>query len=133
MVNIRQEKIERIAHDIPEAVVEGEIEGDILILSWGSTYGAAKTAFEKLKLKGHALSFLNLRHLNPFPRNLGEIVNRFERIVVPELNMGQLQFLLQAKYLKPVIGIHKVQGKPFKSIEIEQQIESLLSNKEILV
>jgi 2-oxoglutarate ferredoxin oxidoreductase subunit alpha len=133
MVNIRQEKIERIAHDIPEAVVEGEIEGDILILSWGSTYGAAKTAFEKLKLKGHALSFLNLRYLNPFPRNLGEIVNRFERIVVPELNMGQLQFLLQAKYLKPVIGIHKVQGKPFKSIEIEQQIESLLSNKEILV
>lgn len=133
MVYIRQEKINRIADDIPEAVVEGDQEGDLLMISWGSTYGAAKTAFERLKSKGHNLSFLNLRHLNPFPKNLGTILNRFHRVVVPELNMGQLQFLLQAKYLKPVIGIHKVQGKPFKSKEVEENLERILTENEIVV
>lgn len=133
MVYIRQEKINRIADDIPEAVVEGDQEGDLLMISWGSTYGAAKTAFERLKSKGHNLSFLNLRYMNPFPKNLGAILNRFHRIVVPELNMGQLQFLLQAKYLKPVIGIHKVQGKPFKSKEVEENLERILTENEIVV
>jgi 2-oxoglutarate ferredoxin oxidoreductase subunit alpha len=133
MVRIRQEKIERIAQDIPEAIVEGEQGGDLLMISWGSTYGAAKTAFERLKENGRAISFLHLRYLNPFPRNLGEILKRFQRIAIPELNMGQLQLLIQAKYLKPVIGIHKVQGKPFKSVEIEEKLESLLINKEALV
>lgn len=132
MVKVRQEKIERIARDIPEAVVEGEQEGDLLMVSWGSTYGAAKTTFERLKGKGYTLSFLHLRYLNPFPQNLGDILKRFERVAVPELNMGQLQFLLQAKYLKPVIGIHKVQGKPFKSVEIEQEIENLLKTRAVL-
>lgn len=129
MVNIRQEKIDRIANDIPEATVEGEQQGDVLLLSWGSTYGAAKTAFERLHAKGVPLSFLHLRYLNPFPVNLGEILNRFKRVVVPELNAGQLQFLLQGKYLKPVIGIHKVQGKPFKTAEIEDKIEQLLDTE----
>lgn len=133
MVKLRQEKIERIAHDIPDAVVEGEQEGDLLMISWGSTFGAARTSFERLRAKGYPLSFLHLRYLNPFPKNLGEIMNRFQRVIVPELNMGQLQFLLQAKYLKPVIGIHKVQGKPFRSIELEEKLMSLLTQKEILV
>ncbi|MEO5601615.1 MAG: 2-oxoacid:acceptor oxidoreductase subunit alpha [Cyclobacteriaceae bacterium] len=133
MVKLRQEKIERIAHDIPDAVVEGEQEGDLLMVSWGSTFGAARTSFERLSAKGYPLSFLHLRYLNPFPKNLGEIINRFQRVIVPELNMGQLQFLLQAKYLKPVIGIHKVQGKPFSSIELEEKLMSLLTEKEILV
>ncbi len=133
MVNIRAEKINRIANDIPDAVVEGEQEGDLLMISWGSTYGAAKTAFERLRAKGQSLSFLHLRYLNPFPKNLGEILSRFQRVVIPELNMGQLQLLIQAKYLKPVTGIHKMQGKPFKSTEIESKLESLLTQKEILV
>jgi 2-oxoglutarate ferredoxin oxidoreductase subunit alpha len=133
MVHIRQEKIERIANDIPEAVVEGDQEGDVLMISWGSTYGAAKTAFERLQSNGQHLSFLHLRYLNPFPKNLGDILTRFQRIVVPELNMGQLQFLLQAKYLKPVIGIHKVQGKPFKSSELEEKLQALLNQNEVLV
>lgn len=133
MVKLRQEKVERIAQDIPEAIVEGAQEGDLLMISWGSTYGAAKTAFERLKEKGTPVSFLHLRYMNPFPRNLGNILARFQRIVIPELNMGQLQLLIQAKYLKRVIGIHRMQGKPFKSTELVEQLESLLTQKEILV
>jgi 2-oxoglutarate/2-oxoacid ferredoxin oxidoreductase subunit alpha len=133
MVKLRAEKVARIANDIPEAIVEGEQAGDLLMISWGSTYGAAKTAYETLRSKGYRFSFLHLRYLNPFPKNLGDILSRFDRIVVPELNLGQLQFLLQAKYLKPVIGIHKVQGKPFKSVELEGRLTTLLTEKEILV
>ncbi|HEX6893084.1 MAG TPA: 2-oxoacid:acceptor oxidoreductase subunit alpha [Chryseolinea sp.] len=133
MVLLRQQKIERIANDIPELVVEGEQEGDLLLLSWGSTYGAAKTAFERLKAKGAPVSFANLRYMNPFPKNLGEILNRFQRVVIPELNLGQLKLLIQAKYLKPVIGINKMQSKPFKSVEIEEKLEGLLTQKETIV
>jgi 2-oxoglutarate ferredoxin oxidoreductase subunit alpha len=129
MVRLRQEKIERIANDIPDAIVEGEQQGDLLLISWGSTYGAAKTAFERLKEKGTPVSFVHLRYMNPFPKNLASILDRFQRVVIPELNMGQLQFLIQAKYLKPVIGIHKVQGKPFKSVELEEKLENLLTQK----
>ena len=133
MVWLRKEKIERITNDIPELVVEGEQEGDLLLLSWGSTYGAAKTAFERLKPTGAHVSFANLRYMNPFPRNLGDILIRFRRVVIPELNMGQLKLLIQAKYLKPVIGINKVQGKPFKSVEIEEKLQGLLTQKETIV
>jgi 2-oxoglutarate/2-oxoacid ferredoxin oxidoreductase subunit alpha len=96
-------------------------------LSWGSTYGAAKIAVEKLQAQGHKISHAHLRYLNPFPRNLGDILHRFDRVVIPELNLGQLKNLIQAKYLKPVIGINKVQGKPFKSIELEEKLNVLLS------
>ncbi len=133
MVKLRQEKIERIALDIPDAVIEGEQEGDLLMISWGSTYGAAKTVFERMTANGHTLSFLHLRYMNPFPKNLGVILKRFGRVVVPELNMGQLKLLLQARYLKPVIGIHKVQGKPFKSTELEEKLMNLLTQKEVVV
>ncbi len=133
MVKTRQEKVDRIALDTPDAIVEGEQEGDVLMISWGSTYGAARTAFERMRENGYQLSFLHLRYLNPFPKNLGEILKRFRRIVVPELNTGHLQFLLQAKYVKPVIGVHKVQGRPFKSTELEEKLVSLLNHKEILV
>jgi len=127
MVETRQRKIENIANDIPELEVVGEAEGDLLLLSWGSTYGAAKIAVEKLQAQGHKISHAHLRYLNPFPKNLGDILHRFERVVIPELNMGQLKNLIQAKYLKPVIGINKVQGKPFKSVELEEKINVLLT------
>jgi 2-oxoglutarate ferredoxin oxidoreductase subunit alpha len=126
MVEFRQRKIDNIANDIPDLEVLGDAEGDLLLLSWGSTYGAAKTAVEKLKAKGHQVSFAHLRYLNPFPKNLGDILHRFERVVIPELNLGQLKNLIQARYLKPVIGINKVQGKPFKSIELEEKLSVLL-------
>ena len=131
MVHLRQEKVDGIANDIPELKVEGEQEGDILMLSWGSTYGAAKTAYERLRASGHQLSFAHLRYMNPFPRNLGDILNHFQRVVVPELNLGQLQLLLQGKYLKKIIGIHKVQGKLFKSTELERELLALLEEKAV--
>lgn len=133
MVMLRQQKIEGIANDIPIAVVEGDPEGETLLLSWGSTYGAARTAFEKLTAKGTNISFLHLRHLNPFPKNLGEILNHFTRVIVPELNSGHLQWMLQAKFLKPITGIHKIQGRPFKSVELVDKITALLTEKEVTV
>ncbi|MBL7857367.1 MAG: 2-oxoacid:acceptor oxidoreductase subunit alpha [Cyclobacteriaceae bacterium] len=131
MVEIRQRKIDGIANDIPDLEVFGEHEGDLLLLSWGSTYGAAKTAVEHLKAKGHNLSFAHLRYLNPFPKNLGELLHKFDRVVIPELNLGQLKSLIQAKYLKPVIGINKVQGKPFKAVELEEKLSMLISMRDI--
>jgi len=130
MVELRQEKIERIVKDIPHTEVMGEKEGDLLILSWGSTYGAAKTAFENLRSDGYKLSFVHLKYLNPFPENLGEILFNFKRILIPELNMGQLKTIIQSRYLLPVIGLNKVQGKPFKAIEIEEKLIELLNQKE---
>jgi 2-oxoglutarate ferredoxin oxidoreductase subunit alpha len=133
MVSLRQQKVNGIANDIPEAVVEGDQEGETLLLSWGSTYGAARTAFEKLKANGTNISFVHLRYLNPFPKNLGDVLKRFHRVIVPELNSGHLQWMLQAKFLKPITGIHKIQGRPFKSVELVDKITSLLTEKEVTV
>jgi 2-oxoglutarate/2-oxoacid ferredoxin oxidoreductase subunit alpha len=129
MVRLRQEKIDRMAFDIPQLLVEGEQNGDVLILCWGSTYGAAKTAFETLRAKGIKCSFARLQYLNPFPANMLEVLSRFDRVVVPELNSGQLKLLLQAKYLKPIEGVHKVQGKPFTALELQEKIERIITER----
>ena len=100
-----------------------------MVLSWGSTYGAAKTAVDKVRAAGNKLSFVHLRYIHPFPKNLGEILYNFKRIFIPEMNMGQLKTIIQSTYMVPVIGMHKVQGKPFKAIEIEDQILELLKQK----
>lgn len=126
MTEIRAQKIEKIVQDVPDAIVEGELSGDLLIIGWGSTYGAIKNAFDKLRKEGHKLSFVHLRWLNPFPANLGEIISKFNRIFVPEGNLGQLAYILQSKFLRPVLGYHKIQGKPFTAIEIEQELVKLL-------
>lgn len=129
MVEIRQKKVDGIANDIPDLQVFGEPEGDLLLLSWGSTYGAAKTAFENLRAQGQRISFAHLRYINPFPKNLGDILQKFDHVVIPELNLGQLKNLIQAKYLKRIIGINKVQGKPFKAIELEEKLSALTNLK----
>jgi len=129
MVELRKQKVEGIVNDIPTLEVEGEKEGDLLILSWGSTYGAAKTAFDKLREEGRKLSFAHLKYIHPFPKNLGEILFNFKRILIPEMNTGQLKTIIQSTYMVPVIGLNKVQGKPFKAIEIEDKILELLENK----
>lgn len=130
MVNIRQAKIEGIVDDIPLAELEGEPEGDLLIIGWGGTYGAIKDAFDKLRLDGKKLSYIHLTHLNPLPKNLGELMSRFKRILVPELNMGQLRIILQAKYLRPILGLNKVQGLPLKAFEVEEKVLQLLKEGE---
>jgi 2-oxoglutarate ferredoxin oxidoreductase subunit alpha len=127
MTELRQEKINRIADDIPMAEVHGPASGDLLVLGWGSSYGAVKTAFDRLTIEGMEVSYVHLKHLNPFPKNLGDILNRFERVYIPEMNLGQLKTIIQAKYLKPVIGYHKVQGQPFMASEIEEELKKLLT------
>lgn len=129
MTELRAKKVAGIVRDIPDAIVEGEKSGDLLIIGWGSTYGAIKNAFDKLRREGYKLSFTHLRWLNPFPANLGEIINNFDRIFIPEGNLGQLAFIIQAKYLRPVLGYHKIQGKPFTAIEIEQELLKLLKEE----
>lgn len=126
MVKIRVEKIERIANDIPLAEVEGDPEGDLLIVGWGSTYGAIKSAVERKRKEGKSVSMLHLRYLHPLQKNVGEILYRFNNILVPELNLGQLAKVLRAKYLVPAISLSKVQGLPFKAVEIENKIDEII-------
>lgn len=130
MVTIRQAKIEGIVDDIPLAELEGEPEGDLLIIGWGGTYGAIKDAFDKLRLDGKKLSYIHLTHLNPLPKNLGDLMSKFKRILVPELNLGQLKILLQAKFLRPILGLNKVQGLPLKAYEVEEKVLQLLKEGE---
>lgn len=132
MTNLRQEKIERVANDIPDLKVTGPEEGELLLLSWGSTFGAARTAYEKLQQKGIEISHVQLKYLNPLPKNLGDILKRFEKILIPEMNMGQLKTIIQGKYLLPVIGLHKVEGQPFKSSEIIEKVMNILESKEVV-
>jgi 2-oxoglutarate/2-oxoacid ferredoxin oxidoreductase subunit alpha len=127
MVEIRAKKIANVVNDIPDCIVEGEQEGDFLIVGWGGTYGAIKDAYDNLRREGYKLSYLHLRYLNPFPRNFGDILNKFKRIFVPELNSGQLKTLIQAKFLKPVLSYNKIQGLPMNQIEVELKIQQLLN------
>ena len=129
MVKLRAEKIERIADDIPPAKVEGDPKGEMLLVGWGGTYGAIKSAAIHLREKGMNVSHLHLRHLNPFPKNVGEILYNFKHVLVPELNMGQLVKVLRSKYLVPAIGLNKIQGQPFKSSEIEKKVEEMMKGK----
>ncbi|MEL6109991.1 MAG: 2-oxoacid:acceptor oxidoreductase subunit alpha [Planctomycetota bacterium] len=126
MTDIRAGKVARIADRIPEQEVFGEADGDLLVVSWGGTYGACHTAVRRCREAGHRVSHAHLRYLNPFPRNLGELLSSFDRVLVPELNTGQLRMLLRAKYLVDCIGFNKVQGKPFSVSELIEQIESHL-------
>ena len=126
MVHLRSEKVARIANDIPPAEVEGDQQGDVLVVGWGSTYGAIKTAVQRHRAKGHRVSLLHLRYLNPMQKNIGEIISRFKTILVPELNLGQLIKIIRANYLVPAVGLNKVQGAPFLAEEIELKIDELI-------
>ena len=129
MIRLRAEKVERITNDIPLATVEGDAEGDILVVGWGGTYGSIKNAVIRQRQKGHSVSHLHLRYLNPMPKNVGEILYKFKRILVPEINLGQLVKILRAKYLVPAIGFNKVRGLPFKSAEIDKEIDEMVKGK----
>lgn len=126
MTRLRNEKIERIANFIPAQEVYGDPEGELLVLSWGSTYGAAITAVDKLREEGASVSHAHLRYLNPFPKNLGDIISHFNQVLIPELNLGQLRLLIRAKFLVDAQGLSKVQGTPFKVSEILAKCEELL-------
>jgi 2-oxoglutarate ferredoxin oxidoreductase subunit alpha len=127
MVRIRAAKIEAIVQDIPDIVPAGDPEGDLLIVAWGSTHGAITAAVKSQRELGHRIGHVHLRHLNPLPANLGEVLKRYKTVLVPELNMGQLLWLLRAKFLVNAIGLNKIQGRPFKQSELEQKIAELVS------
>jgi 2-oxoglutarate ferredoxin oxidoreductase subunit alpha len=129
MVRLRAAKVEAVSRDVPDAVPAGDAEGDVLIVGWGSTYGSITAALRSQRRKGHRIGHVHLRHLNPLPRNLGEVLRRYRKVVVPEMNMGQLRWLLRAKYLVDVEGFNKIQGKPFRVSEIEAKIEELTENQ----
>ena len=126
MVRTRAEKVAGIAQDIPEIVPEGDASGDLLIVAWGSTNGPITAAMNAQREKGRKIGHVHLRHLNPLPRNLGEVMKRYKKILVPEMNMGQLVMVLRAKFLVDAQSYGKIQGKPFKQSEIEDKIEELL-------
>ena len=126
MVRTRAEKVEGIAQDIPEIVPEGDQSGDLLIVAWGSTAGPITAAMKPMREKGHRIGHVHLRYLNPLPRNLGDILKRYKKVLVPEMNMGQLSMMLRAKFLVDAESYGKIQGKPFKQSEIESKIEELL-------
>jgi 2-oxoglutarate ferredoxin oxidoreductase subunit alpha len=131
MQRLRAEKIARIANDIPELQVFGPPDGELLILGWGSTYGSIRTAVERLQAEGQSVAHAQLRHLNPFPRNTGEILARYRRVLIPEVNLGQLRMLIRARYLVDAIGLNRVRGKPFRISEIHEAAETLLAGRSI--
>ena len=127
MTDTRAAKVNRIAERIPDQEVYGETSGDVLVISWGGTYGSCHTAVRTCRNAGHSVSHAHLRYLNPMPKNLGELMKGFNKVVVPELNTGQLRMLLRAKYLVDCIGVNKVQGKPFAVSELVEAIEEHVS------
>ena len=125
MVRTREQKVANVAKLIPPATVMGPEQGDLLVLSWGGTYGACMTAVRQAQESGLSVAHLHLRHLNPFPSNLGDVLKCYRKVLIPELNMGQLRMLIRAKYLIDAIGYNKVKGKPFTIGELVEQINSI--------
>jgi 2-oxoglutarate ferredoxin oxidoreductase subunit alpha len=127
MVKLRAEKVAGIVKDIPPSQVYGEKKGKLLIVGWGSTHGSIRAAVERKLAKGKSVAHLHIQYLNPFPGDLKKIFNNYEKILVPEMNLGQLIKLIRAEYLVPAIGLNKVQGLPFATSEIEAKIDEMLS------
>lgn len=126
MVHTRAKKVENVAQLIPLQEVEGPESGDLLVLSWGGTYGACKTAVEQSLEQGLKVAHAHLRWLNPFPRNLGDILKRYKKVLIPELNKGQLRMIIRSKYLVDAQGLNKIQGRPFFVQEVVAAIPGQL-------
>jgi 2-oxoglutarate ferredoxin oxidoreductase subunit alpha len=126
MTRLRAEKIQRIADSYAPLIINGEHEGDVLALSWGGTFGAVTSAVRTLQAEGFKVSSVHLRHLNPLPNDLGDTLKRFKRVIVPELNTGQLAMLVRARYLVDAVPLSKMMGRPFKVAEIREAILNLI-------
>lgn len=126
MTEIRAEKIQRITQDIPPTDINGPESGDVLVIGWGSTKGAIDTAANRMQAEGDAVSSVHLRHLSPLPADLDDIVARFDRVLVPELNNGQLLRVLRDRHARPFEGLNKVQGQPLEAREVVDAARSLI-------
>jgi 2-oxoglutarate ferredoxin oxidoreductase subunit alpha len=127
MTYVRQKKVANIAQSIPEQTVMGPEQGDLLVVSWGGTYGAVRSAVETCQKRGRSVAHAHLRYLNPFPRNLGAILKQYKQVLVPELNVGQLRFILRGHFLVDAQGYNKIKGKPFLVSELVGKMESMLT------
>jgi 2-oxoglutarate ferredoxin oxidoreductase subunit alpha len=128
MVKIRQQKVDKIADYIPDQKIDtGPAKGKVLVLGWGSTYGAIKTAVQELVSEGHEVAHAHLRYLRPFPKNLGAILKNFEKILVPEINNGQLIKIIRDVYFVDAIGYNKIMGIPITKTELVEEIRKILS------
>ena len=127
MVKLRQKKVDLIADYIPEQEIDnGPHSGKILVLGWGSTYGAIKSAVAELVAEGHKVAHAHLRYLRPFPRNLGKLLKKYDKILVPELNNGQLVKIIRSEFLVDAIGLNKIKGLPFTKSEILAAVHKML-------
>jgi 2-oxoglutarate ferredoxin oxidoreductase subunit alpha len=127
MTLLREAKIKAIEEDIEPLEYDADEGAEVIILGWGSTYGAIRSAVERLQSQGHAVAHAHLRHLNPFPRNLGDVLQAYRRVLIPEVNLGQLLLLIRARFLVDAVGYDKVRGKPFRIAEIEDEAMRILS------
>ena len=131
MVKIRQEKVDKIANNIPlQTIDNGPEDGDLLVLGWGSTYGVIKTAVGELLKEGYSVAHAHLRYLRPFPRNLGEILSRYKKVLIPEINNGQLIKIIRAEYLVDAKAYNKIMGVPITKSEIIEAIKKHLANNQ---
>lgn len=127
MVRLRQEKVDKVAFNIPEQKLDnGPEEGDVLVLGWGSTYGVIKTAVEELLADGHSVAHAHLRYVRPFPKNLGEMLKRYKTVLIPEINNGQLIKIIRDQYLVDAKGYHKIMGVPITKTELAEEIKKYL-------
>ena len=126
MTELRAQKVANITQDIPPTEILGAASGDLLILSWGGTYGSCRSAIERLQNEGKKVGLVHLRWLNPLPKDLGEILIRFKNILIPELNMGQLSKVVRAEYLVDAQGLNLVRGRPFRAADIVTKAQELI-------
>ncbi|RMH83811.1 MAG: 2-oxoacid:acceptor oxidoreductase subunit alpha [Calditrichaeota bacterium] len=129
MVTLRAEKIQRVRDHVTEPEIYGDPQGDLLIVSWGSTYGAVLTAVDELRNEGKSVSFYHLRWINPLPRKLEQYIHNFKRVLVPEVNMGQLRRLIRDAYLVDAVGFNRVKGQPLSVSELKATIDRMLEEK----
>jgi 2-oxoglutarate ferredoxin oxidoreductase subunit alpha len=126
MVKLRAEKVRRVAQEITPTTINGPAAGDLLVVGWGGTYGAITAAVEDAQVAGRSVSSVHLRHLNPLPPDLGQILRQYRRVLVPEINSGQLVRVLRAEYLVDAVGFNRVRGLPLATHEIGDAIDQML-------
>jgi 2-oxoglutarate ferredoxin oxidoreductase subunit alpha len=129
MVRIRAEKVRRVAQEIPPTTINGPASGDVLVVGWGSTYGSITASVERLQAEGKSVASIHLRHLNPLPPDLGHILREFRKVLVPEINSGQLVRVLRAEYLVDAVGFNRVRGLPLMTDEIVDAVNQLLGSR----
>ncbi len=129
MVKLREQKIQNIKNDIPDLAVQGDAEGELLVLGWGGTYGAIKEAVDKVTSRGLKVSQAHLKYIHPMPKNTKDVLSKFKKVLIPEINLGQLAKIVRSEFLIDVLQYNLVRGLPFRSSDIENQIVEILGGK----